>query len=519
MAVFEITIALLLVGALLAALARRVGAPFPAFLAVAGAGLALVPGTPQVALSPDLVLTLFVAPTLLDAAYDASPRDLRDNWMPITGGAVVAVVLTIAAVAGVARWLRPDMPLAVAIVLGAIVAPPDASAATAVLRALRPPHRVMVILEGESLLNDATALLVYRVALSVVAGSWAGWSDAPWLALSLVGGVVLGLGLGKLVPRLMARIEDVPTSVIFQFIGTFAVWIVANRLALSPIVTMVCYAMTVARSAPLRTRARWRIQSYAVWEVAVFVLNVLAFILIGLQLRPILAGLRGDHLGDQGLFAAAVLIVTIVTRVVWVMGYNTVVRWKNRRFGPSLRRPMMLPTAATGAIIAWCGMRGIVTLATALALPDGSPASGFPFRDLILLSAFAVVLGTLVVQGLTLRPLMQLLPLPRDDQVHQEIRHARNRAAEAALAALDENGSWVPVDRRAEYARRGEAEEAGPECAGDADPAQALRRRALGAERRTIAHLRQSGEIGDDAFHVLEEELDWLEMYIERRLR
>lgn len=279
MALFEITVGLLIIGALLAALARRVGAPYPAFLAIAGCGLALIPGTPELTLSPDLVLTLFVAPTLLDAAYDASPRDLRDNLGPIVGGAVIAVLLTVAAVAVVARWLRPDMPWAVAIVLGAIVAPPDASAATAVLRALRPPHRVLVILQGESLLNDATALLIYRTGLAVAIGSWSGWSEAPLLGLSLAGGVVLGGALGWLYPRLTARITDVPTSVMFQFIGTFAVWIAASRLGLSPIVTMLSYAMTIARWAPSQLNARLRIQSYAVWDVTVFVLNVLAFIL------------------------------------------------------------------------------------------------------------------------------------------------------------------------------------------------------------------------------------------------
>ena len=262
MALFEITIALLMIGALLAAIARRLQAPYPAFLAVAGAVLAMIPGTPSLALSPDLVLTLFVAPSLLDAAYDASPRDLRDNWLPIAGSAVVAVVLTVAAVACAARWLRPDMPWAVAIVLGAIVAPPDASAATAVLRALRPPHRVMVILEGESLFNDATALLIYRVALGVALGSWSGWAETPLLALSLLGGAVLGAALGRLWPLIMTRIEDGPTSVIVQFVSTFALWILASRLGLSPILTLLCFAMGVARRSHMD--AHLRLQSYTV---------------------------------------------------------------------------------------------------------------------------------------------------------------------------------------------------------------------------------------------------------------
>jgi CPA1 family monovalent cation:H+ antiporter len=508
MALFEITIALLIIGALLAALARKLQAPYPAFLAVAGAVLASIPGTPTLTLSPELVLTLFVAPSLLDAAYDASPRDLRDNWLPIAGSAVVAVVLTVAAVAWAARWLRPDIPWAVAVVLGAIVAPPDAAAATAVLRALRPPHRVMVILEGESLFNDATALLIYRVALAVALGSWSGWIETPILALSLVGGAVLGGVLGRVWPPMIERIEDAPTSVIVQFVSTFALWILASRLGLSPILTLLCFAMGLARRSQMN--ARLRIQSYAVWDVTIFVLNVLAFILAGLQLRPILAGLGGLDWQEYATFGAFVLAVCVLVRIAWVMSYNTVVRWKIRRFGTQLRRPMTLPTVGTGLVISWCGMRGVVTLATALALPEE-----FPFRGLILFAAFAVVLGTLVVQGITLRPLMGLLCLPDDDQVGREVRHARQRAAEAAIAALAQEASGPAILLRQEYDAR---------LAGDAEPPQAtqlLRRHrilALRTERRVIVELRAAGEIGDDAYHTIEEELDWAEMYVQRTL-
>ncbi len=486
MALFEITIALLMIGALLAAIARRLQAPYPAFLAVAGAVLAMIPGTPTLELSPDLVLTLFVAPSLLDAAYDASPRDMRDNWLPIAGSAVVAVVLTVAAVACAARWLRPDMPWAAAVVLGAIVAPPDASAATAVLRALRPPHRVMVILEGESLFNDAMALLIYRVALGVALGSWSGWSETPSLALSLAGGAVLGIALGRALPLLTARIEDGPTAVIVQFVNTFALWIVASRLELSPILTLLCFAMTIARRTPQRTNARLRIQSYAVWDVAVFVLNVLAFILMGLQLRPILAALPREDWRSFATFGASVLAVCVLVRVAWVMSYNTVIRWKIRRFGTHLRRPMMLPTVGTGLLISWCGMRGVVTLATALALPDGT-ASGFPFRSLILFAAFTVVLGTLVVQGITLRPLMRALRLPDDDQVGREVRHARRRAAEAAIAVLEHDAGEQAIALRAEYRRApgwrrttatGDAPASGAPCRGAAHGAARHRRTA-----------------------------------------
>ncbi len=220
---------------------------------------------------------------------------------------MIAVILTVAAVAWLARILRPDMSWPVAIALGAIVSPPDASAAVAVLRALRLPHRAMVILEGESLLNDATALLIYRAAILAAAGAWAGWGAMPVALGALVGSVVLGMVLGSLFPILSRRITDLPTAVITQFVSTFAVWILADRLMLSPVITLVCYAITLARIAPARLDASRRIPSYAVWEVAVFVLNVLAFIMAGLQLRPILTGLHSIVGGRAFGFAGAVL--------------------------------------------------------------------------------------------------------------------------------------------------------------------------------------------------------------------
>jgi CPA1 family monovalent cation:H+ antiporter len=289
MEVFEVVVALLLGGAILAAVARQFGAPYPALVALAGAALALVPGAPTLVLDPDLALALFVAPVLLDAAFDASLRDLRANWRPVANLALGAVALTVVVVALVARALVPAMPWAAAIALGAIVAPPAVAAATAVLRQLRPPHRLLVILEGESLFNDASALLVYRLAVgAALAGVLSGWSVLPTLLIVTVGSVLLGLVLSKIILFITSRIHDVATAVIFQFCGTFAVWMLAERLHLSGILTMVVFTMAVARSGPAVTPARIRVPSYAVWEVAVFVLNILAFILVGFQLKSII---------------------------------------------------------------------------------------------------------------------------------------------------------------------------------------------------------------------------------------
>ena len=381
----EALIVLVLAAVVLAAAARRVGAPYPVFLAIGGAILAFVPGAPSFTVLPELALALFVAPVLLDAAFDASPRDLRDNWAPVTSLVVFGVGLTTIAVAAVARTLMPAMPWAAAIALGAVVAPPDAAAATAVLRQLRPPRRILTILEGESLLNDASALLIYRLAVGAVAAN--GFSIgavAPTFLLAVAGSVVAGPALAWLFLRLTDRVHDVPTAIILQFVGTFGVWILADRIGLSGVLTMVCYAVTVARTAPERTPARVRIPSYAVWETVVFMLNVLAFMFIGLQIRPILESLEPAALGRYVAVAGAVLVTVIVVRIAWHMSFNAVIRWRERRLGFHPPRPMLRPTVGSGLIISWAGMRGIVTLAAALALP-----ATFPFRDLIVLTAFS----------------------------------------------------------------------------------------------------------------------------------
>ena len=502
-------VGLLLAAVLLAAAARRVGAPYPVFLAIGGALLAFVPGAPSITLPPEIALALFLAPVLLDAAYDASPRDLKDNWAPLLGLVVFAVGLTTAAVAAVAHALVPAMPWAAAVALGAVVAPPDAAAATAVLRPLRPPHRLLTILEGESLLNDASALLIYRLAVGAVAAQ--GFSIAavaPTFLLGVAGSLVVGPALAWVFLRVIDRVRHVPTAIILQFVSTFGVWILADSVGLSGVLTMVCYAMTVARTSPERTPARIRIPSYAVWETVVFVLNILAFIFIGLQLRPILDTLEPSMRGRYFLVAAAVLVTVIVVRIVWHMSFNAAIRWRDRRNGFRPPRPMLRPTVGSGLVIAWSGMRGIVTLAAALALP-----ATFPFRDLIVLTAFAVVVGTLVLQGLTLKPLLRALDLKDDDPVGRELTRARERALQAGLAIVDGDRSPHSVAVRQEFAAHLASVEPHPASGKVSPSAHAeVHGAAVRAARQAVLAMRDRDEIGDDAFHQIEEELDWLEM-------
>jgi monovalent cation/hydrogen antiporter len=509
--IFEWIIGLLLGAVLLSALARRIKVPYPTFLAIGGMLLAFVPSGPTWTLEPDLALALFVAPVLLDAAFDTSLRDLRDNWLAVSALVFVAVGLTTAAVAVLAHWLLPDMPWAAAIALGAIVAPPDAAAATAILRQVKLPYRILKILEGESLLNDASALLIYRVAVGAAAVQHFKWSEfAPQILLALAGSLVAGYLFAKISMKLTRQITDAPSSIIVQFAGTFTVWIVAEHIGLSGILTIVAYAITIARTAPARIPARLRVPSYAVWETVVFVLNVLAFMLIGLQLRPIWERLDDPVRSKYCLIAAAVLGVVILTRIAWVMSYNTALRLVIARRGFHPRRhTMAAPTLQGGIVMAWCGMRGIVTLAAAFALP-----LGFPYRDLILLTAFAVVLGSLVIQGPTLRPLISALRLKEENPVIAEVARARAVAYRAALDEIDGDPSEAAEILRLEYRAlllRAGSDPDGGVSTGEL-PADPLRRRAIGAARQSILALRQSEDIGDDAFHQLEEEFDWAEL-------
>ncbi|MGA2548940.1 MAG: Na+/H+ antiporter [Burkholderiaceae bacterium] len=513
MVTFEWVIALLLGAALLTVLARTIGVPYPTFLALGGALLAFVPASPNWTLDPELALALFVAPVLVDAAYDTSLRDLRANWRPVAGLAIAAVATTVVAVAVVVRWLVPAMPWPVAIALGAIVAPPDAAAATAVMRQVKLPHKLLKILEGESLLNDASALLVYRLAImTVMAGHLGFGSFAPVLLLTVVGSVAAGIGCAYLLGPLTTRLREVPISLIVQFAFTFGVWIAAEAIGLSGILTLVAFAMTLARRGGAHMPARMRVPIFAVWEAVVFVLNAFAFVLIGMQLRPIWQRLEADGTVAAAVTTAAVVLgVTVAARFAWVLSYKAVRR--RRAIGPGQAQDMR-PTVGGAIVLSWAGMRGIVTLAAAFAVPetlsDGSP---FPFRDLILLSAFTVVLGTLVLQGLTLGPLIRRMGLSDDDPVGREIRLGRTQAYTALLDAIKDDQTLTGKLLRKEYAAVVELNANGAQDASVREvPGGPLRRSAIAIARARALELWRDDVIGDDAYRVLIQELDWAEL-------
>jgi Na+/H+ antiporter len=503
MPLFESTLVLLVVAVVLLRLARRLRVPYPAMLAFAGALVAALPWMPRVGIEPHLALALFVAPAVLDTAFDMPPREILRLWLPLTSLAVVLVLVTTLAVA-LAGIRFAGLPVAAALALGAIVAPPDAAAAAAVLQEFKLPRRTMSVLQGESLLNDATALLVFGAAVGAAVSPESSWSmSLPRLLIAVPGGALLGAVLGAFSVRMVHQWADTSSSIVMQFVLTFGTWILADRLQLSPIIAVVALATVIARYVPARTSARDRVNAYAVWALVVFVLNVLAFLLMGLQARVILENLQGQALRHALGFAASVLGIVIGVRFVWVMVYGIVLR-SLRGFLARHFPTVLVPEARLGVLVSWCGMRGLVTLATAFALPQD-----FPGRDLIVLSAFTVVLGTLIVQGLTIRPLIALLRIAPDFSLQREVSEARMAMLDAALVALADRPGEAAAAVRAEYGaeRDASADSSLPPTAYDG-----LRMKAIAAERKVLSEWRRRGRIDDDVFHLLEGELDRAEL-------
>ena len=500
MAFFESMLTLVLVAIVFLQVSRRLSIPYPTMLAMAGVAVAALPWTPDLLIDPQLALALFIAPALLDAAYDMPPRDLRRNWRPLLALAAMAVLLTTAAVAwmGMAFW---GMPLAAAIALGAIVAPPDAAAASAMLGRFNLPRRTVSVLKGESLLNDGVALLIFSTSVGMASGAQSQAGFLAEIAFAAPGGVLLGLLFGKIYMTMKPYLSGTLGGTLFEFVTTFGVWVIAEHLHVSAVLTVVAYAMALARWSPDQQTPRDRILSYSVWEVTVFMLNVLAFLLMGLQARVILLQLPQSELWSSLGFAGGVFAMVVVVRFAWVLLYNRTTHWISSRHG---LRPS--PGISTGIVISWCGMRGLVTLATALALP-----ASFPHRDTIQLTALVVVLGTLVIQGLTLGPLIRLLKFEPDDSFDRELKATRLTLIDAALSDIEERRDIAGHDLRKIYqADRSMIEQdQHPRAASDIND---LKRQSIVEKRGRLSAMRRSGEIADDVYHALEQELDWAEL-------
>ncbi len=515
----ELVLVLLVVAAGLAVAAQRLTVPYPLLLVAGGLGLAFVPGLPPVALAPQTVLLIFLPPLLFSAAWFTSWRDFASNRRPIALLAVGLVIATTTCVAWVAHAVIPGMSWPVAFVLGAIVSPPDAVAATAVTKRLKVPRRIVTILEGESLVNDATGLVAYKFALAAVGtgGFSLAKAGGEFLIVS-AGGVALGLGIGWLVAQIHRRLEDFQIETVVTLLTPYAAYIPAEHLGLSGVLATVAAGGYLGWRNPELLSALTRFRGRGVWSVLLMLFNGLVFILIGLQLAAIREMPVGSSLGRLLGQGAMVSGVAIAVRLVYVPIGTYLPRFLSRR----LRARDPYPPWKAVALIAWTGMRGIVSLTLALALPlalpDGRP---LPHRATIIVLSFAVILVTLLAQGLTLPRVIQSLGLEKDDADLREEREALIRASQAALARLDEIDSTVVVHpqlierARAPYQERltrltTEARD-DPECKlteGEGAAYRRLREQALDAERHSVVALRNEGKVSEEVLHRVQEGLD-----------
>jgi Na+/H+ antiporter len=505
-------LALIVAVAGLSVLARLVRVPYPILLVLGGLLLGFVPGMPGIELPPELVLVAFLPPLLYWSGFFSSPRDLWSDARMISLLAVGLVLATTLAVAAAAHALVHEMSWPVAFALGAIVSPTDPLAASAIGRRLGVPRRLVTVLEGESLVNDATALVAYRVAVAAaVSGSFVAWRAGLRFVVGAAGGIAVGLLVGWLVAELRRRLDDPVVEIVVSVFTGYAAYLPAELLDLSGVLAAVTTGLYVGWRAPQLSSATTRLLGFSFWEVLVYLANAVLFILVGLQLHPILSGLGGTPMTVLVGQAVLVAAVVIAVRLGWLFTTPYLVRLLDRRPGQVPRRV----GARERLVLGWSGMRGAVSLAAALALPEG-----FPLRNLILFLTFAVILATLVVQGLTLPTLIRRLRLSGDGTEEKEELRARMAATQAALARLGElaGADWTRDDtverlqglyefrRRRLKARAGKIEDDGTEDRSLAY--QRLVRELLEAQRRAIVRLRNQGDISNEVMHRIERELD-----------
>jgi CPA1 family monovalent cation:H+ antiporter len=522
---FETVLALLVGVVFLALLARQLGLPAPALLVMGGLLVALVPGLPVVHFDPQLVFLVFVPPLLYRACLLASYRDFRANLRPILSLGVGHVLFVTIVVAWVAHSIVPDLPWAAGFALGAVVAPPDVAAATAFMRGLPMPRRVVTILEGESMLNDAAAIVAYRMAIAAaVTGVFSLPAATGGVLVVGIGGAAVGLAIGWLLGAARRRIHAPEVENTISLLSGYAAYLPAEHLGVSGILAVVAAGLYLGRMAPRFLAADTRVQSVGMWDVVVFMLEGLIFVLTGLELRPILEGLTGAQALDLARAAALVSLAVIVARLVWVYptGY---LRWLvSGRVRAHERRPRWRSLALTG----WAGLRGGESLVLAVAIPTVTAAGApFPGREAIIAITYAVILVTLLGQGFTLGPLLALLgnrETGADDR--REELAARLRVSQAALARLDAlaGAEWMHPetlahtrDRFDHIARRVRGRADGV-VDGVEETISATDRRLLrdliAVQRRELLRTRDEGTISDAVMRRVQRELDLQELLL-----
>jgi Na+/H+ antiporter len=511
----EILVGLLGAVTVLAGVARRVGLPSPIVLVACGVLVALVPGLPAVDLDPDLIFFVFLPPLIYGAGFNSSPRDLRAQARRIGILATGLVAASTVAVAVAVKLLVPGFGWAEGFVLGAILAPTDPVAAVAIMQRLRVKPQLSAVIEGESLVNDGTGLVLYRLAVAATVSGTFSLLDGAWqLVATGVGGVAIGLAVGWLIGAVRARIDDAPIEITLSLFTPYAAYIAAEALGASGILAAVTVGLYLGARSDGFFSATARIEAQGFWNALIFLLESTLFLLMGLQFRDVAQGIEGLDAGRVTLTVAVTMVVVLGLRVAWMFSVGPLLR--RLIPGESREEP---PDLGPGArlVAGWSGMRGAVSLAAALAIPaDIDAGGGFPQRALIIFTVFCVIVLGLLVQGLTLPALIRATGLGRDeaDDIADEAR-ARAVAAEAALARLDEleDDERATAQLRELYkARLGHAraplDERGDGDREHVETFERLREELLRSERAALHELHARGEISEDALRTVERDLD-----------
>jgi CPA1 family monovalent cation:H+ antiporter len=511
-------LAILVSIAILCEVARRAGVPYPTLFVLGGLALAFVPGLPRIQLEPDLVLLVFLPPLLFSAAVETPLRDLRTNLAPLLRLSVGLVIATMVVVALAANAVVPSLGLAGAFTLGAIVAPTDALAATSVFRRLGAPRIVVTLVDGEALFNDATALVAYRAALlAAIGGTFVLSSALASFVLAAVGGIALGIVVGLLAGELLRRLDDPPVEVLISIVVPFAAYLPADELGLSGVLAAVSAGLVIGRRLGTILTPNSRVLWLTTWKMIGFILNGFVFVLVGLELPEIMAGLRGRSTAEVLGLALLVCAIVVVTRMVWVFASSLLPDSPRRVVA---RRDPALAARLT-FLVGWSGLRGAVSLAAALALP-----AGFPERNLILLVTFAVIVATLVGQGLTLPAVLRWASRDGVELDSDEGTLARTVAYQAGLDEVERaRPQWPthqPLLDRLESGLRDRAQHLATEDPEETEERrqeriehEQIQRGVIGAQRAAVIEMRDRREINDETLRLIERELDLEELRME----
>ncbi len=504
---------------ILATLATRLNIPYAILLVIGGLVLGFIPGLPNIAFNPELILALFLPPLIYASAWLTSWREFRTSLRPILQLSLGLVLITTLAIAVVAHMLA-NLPWPVAFVLGAVISPTDAVAASATAKNLGLPRRIMTVIEGESMVNDATGLVVYRFAVvAVLTGSFSLWQAGLQFLIVGLGGLLVGLVIAWPIAWLHRHLDDAAIEITITLLTPYAAYLVANAFQVSGVLAVLSAGLFLSRQSSRFFSSNTRLQANAVWNVLVFLLNGLLFLLIGLQLRGIVVSSANYSLLTLIWQALLISLAVIVVRFLWIFSATSLLRLV--RIRSSVRDPSL--NARFSTIIAWVGMRGGLSLAAALALPL-SQGGGvlFPQRDLVIFFTFGVILVTLLGQGLSLGPLIQRLGLKQDGSLEREHALAHLAAGRAALGRLDELATQahdsqdqeVVVHLRSHYTQKVEGltkvlDGMGDERFEDLAPSgQRMRQEVLVAERMAVIRLRDQGRIDDETLRLVEQELN-----------